>query len=53
VNHAVQLVGPNGALWIFGLELAGVNGENGKKLLFSVIFLLVFERREHDANGRG
>jgi small-conductance mechanosensitive channel len=41
VNHAVQLVGPNGALRIFGIELVGVNAENGKKLLFSLVFLVL------------
>jgi small-conductance mechanosensitive channel len=36
-----ELVGSHRAVQIFGVKLVGVNAENGKKLLFSVILLLV------------
>jgi small-conductance mechanosensitive channel len=35
----IELVGPNRALSIFGVRLVGVNAENGKKLLFSLLFI--------------
>src|SRR4051795_13212040 len=34
----LELVGPNRSVQIFGVKLVGVNAENGKKLLFSVVF---------------
>jgi hypothetical protein len=37
----LELVGPNRAIQIFGVKLVGVNAENGKKLLFSVVFLVL------------
>jgi small-conductance mechanosensitive channel len=37
----IQFVGPHGAVQLFGVKLVGVNGENGKKLLFTLIFLLL------------
>src|SRR5947209_6306115 len=37
----VQLVGPNQAVQIFGLKLVGVNAENGRKLLFTLGFVLL------------
>lgn len=33
------LVGPNGALQIFGVKLVGFTADNGRKLLFTVAFL--------------
>jgi hypothetical protein len=36
----LQLVGPHQVVQIFGIKLVGINAENGKKLLFSVIFIL-------------
>ncbi len=41
MSHLFQLVGPRGAVQILGVRLVGVNAENGKKLLFSLIFLLL------------
>jgi small-conductance mechanosensitive channel len=38
---AIQLVGPNGALQLFGIKLVGMTSANGKKLLFSVVFILL------------
>jgi len=37
----IQLVGPHHSLQIFGVTLVGLNVDNGKKFLFSVVFLLV------------
>ena len=39
VTGAFQVVGPNHALQMFGVTLVGVNAENGKKLLFSLVLL--------------
>src|SRR4051794_31246672 len=36
---AVQLVGPNRSVELFGLRLVGVNAETGTKLLFSIVFV--------------
>jgi small-conductance mechanosensitive channel len=36
----IQLVGPNHALQLFGVKLVGVNAENGKKLLFSLVLII-------------
>jgi hypothetical protein len=41
VGNIIQLVGPHRAVQLFDVTLVGVNAENGKKLLFSVVFLLV------------
>lgn len=35
----IELVGPNGAVQIFGVKLVGVNADNGAKLLFSLGFI--------------
>lgn len=35
----IRLVGPNRAVEIFGVKLVGVNAENGRKILFSLLFL--------------
>jgi small-conductance mechanosensitive channel len=40
VGNFIQLVGPNQAVQLFGVKLLGVNAENGKKLLFSLVFVL-------------
>lgn len=37
----VQLTGPNQTVKLFNVTLVGVNAENAKKLLFSIIFVLV------------
>ncbi len=41
VENFVQFVGPDHALQLFGVKLVGVNVENGKRLLFSIV-LIVF-----------
>ncbi len=41
VGNVIQLVGPHQVVQLFGVKLVGVNAENGKKLLFSVIFVLI------------
>jgi small-conductance mechanosensitive channel len=35
----IRLVGPNQAVEILGIRLVGVNAENGKKLLFTLVFI--------------
>jgi small-conductance mechanosensitive channel len=35
----IRLAGPRKAVEVFGIRLVGVNAENGKKLLFSVVFV--------------
>ncbi len=37
----LQFVGPHGAVQLFGIRLVGVNAENGRKLLFTIVFLLI------------
>lgn len=37
----VRLVGPDRAVEILGIRLVGVNAENGKKLLFTVVFIVL------------
>ncbi len=41
MGNVVQFVGPKGVVQLFGVKLVGINAENGKKLLFSLIFLLI------------
>lgn len=36
-----QLVGPDGAIQVFGVRLVGINGANGRKLLLSIAFICV------------
>lgn len=36
-----RLVGPNRAVEILGVKLVGVNAENGKKLLFTLVFIVL------------
>ncbi|WDT76381.1 MAG: hypothetical protein MPW16_04025 [Candidatus Manganitrophus sp.] len=38
MENFIRLVGPNRAVEIFGVKLVGVNAENAKKLLFSLLF---------------
>jgi small-conductance mechanosensitive channel len=38
-GDVVRLVGPERALELFGVRLVGINAENGKKLLFTLVFL--------------
>ncbi len=40
MGNVIQLVGPHQVVQLFGVKLVGVNAENGKKLLFSLIFVL-------------
>lgn len=35
----IQLVGPRETVEIFGVRLVGFNAENGRKLLFSIVFI--------------
>lgn len=37
----IQFVGPSHNLQIFGIKLLGVDAQNGRKLLFSAVFLLL------------
>ena len=39
MRDIIQFVGPKGVVQLFGVKLVGVNAENGKKLLFSIVFL--------------
>ncbi|MDC4204351.1 MAG: mechanosensitive ion channel [Candidatus Manganitrophus sp.] len=39
MENFIRLVGPNRAVEIFGVKLVGVNAENAKKLLFSLLFI--------------
>lgn len=41
MNDIVELVGPNQALAIFGVKLVGANAENAKKLLFTILFVVL------------
>lgn len=41
MGNVFQLVGPHQVVQIFGVKLVGVNAENGKKLLFSLVFVVV------------
>ncbi|GAA3752953.1 mechanosensitive ion channel family protein [Terriglobus aquaticus] len=42
MNHDwVQFVGPSHNLQIYGVKLLGVDAQNGRKLLFSIVFLLL------------
>ncbi len=41
MGHFIQLVGPKQVVQVFGVKLVGVNSDNAKKLLFSVIFIAV------------
>lgn len=40
LNSIIQFVGPERTLELFGVRLVGVNFETGKKLLFSVVFVV-------------
>ena len=39
MGDIIQLVGPHHVVQIFGVKLVGVNADNGKKLLFSLVFI--------------
>src|SRR5579875_3496943 len=39
MGNVFQLVGPHQVVQLFGVKLVGVNVENGKKLLFSLVFV--------------
>ncbi len=40
MDDIIRLVGPQGAVEILGIRMVGINAENGKKLLFSLVFIL-------------
>jgi small-conductance mechanosensitive channel len=37
----IEFVGPNSALQIFGVKLVGVHAESGRKLLFTICFIVL------------
>src|SRR3954469_17365705 len=39
MSYRIKLVGPNNAVELFDVKLVGVNAENGKKLLFTIVFV--------------
>ena len=39
MGNVFQLVGPHQVVQLFGVKLVGINAENGKKLLFSIVFI--------------
>ena len=39
MDNVFRLVGPSRAVEILGVKLVGVNAENGKKLLFTLVFI--------------
>jgi small-conductance mechanosensitive channel len=41
MNAMIDFVGPNGSLQLFGVRLVGVNSQSGKKLLFTICFIVV------------
>src|SRR3954453_12502330 len=41
MSYRIKLVGPNNAVQLFDVKLVGVNAENGKKLLFTIVFVAV------------
>lgn len=41
MDSVVTLVGPNQALQVFGVRLVGMNAENAKKLVFTVLFVFI------------
>lgn len=47
MGNIIHLVGPHRAVQLFGVTLVGVNAENGKKLLFSIVFILVINLLGH------
>ena len=52
MNQLVRLVGPNRAVEILGVKLVGVNAENGKKLLFTLVFIVLVILLGRAAPGR-
>src|SRR5690349_15124498 len=41
MNPIFQIVGREHTVQIFGIRLLGVNAENGRKLLFSIVFVVL------------
>jgi small-conductance mechanosensitive channel len=41
MSGVLHFVGPNGAVQLFGVKLVGVNAANGKKLLFTLAFIVL------------
>ncbi len=41
MTNVIELVGPHHVVQLFGVPLVGVNTENGEKLLFSIIFVVI------------
>ncbi len=40
MHKIFQITQPNGAIEIFGVRLVGVNADTGKKLLFTLVFVI-------------
>ncbi len=40
VQNIIKLIGPHQSLQIFGINLVGINADNGRKFLFSCAFLI-------------
>ena len=41
MNEFIRLVGENRAIEFLGIKLVGFNAENGKKLLFTIVFIFL------------
>jgi small-conductance mechanosensitive channel len=41
LSQVVRFVGPNRALEVFGVKLVGVNAETGRKLLFTLVLMVI------------
>lgn len=41
MNSVIQFVGKDGSLQLFGIPLVGINSVNGKKLLFTFVFIAI------------
>ena len=41
MNEFIRLVGDNRAIEFLGIKLVGFNAENGKKLLFTIVFIFM------------
>ena len=41
MDKIFKIIGPNEMVQLFGVKLVGVNATNGKRLLFSIVFILL------------
>src|SRR3954454_7342399 len=41
MDGIIQLVGSQRTVQVLGIRLVGINAENGKKLLFSLVFIII------------